>query len=92
MRIAIDISSLEFGGKQRQVTDLAAGLADAGDSVLQMVSKSREEYSDGVRRAGFNVTQPGRGARRDVARVPSVYGGHLARPHARVGRCGGLTR
>lgn len=72
MRIAVDISSLQFGGKERQVTDLAVGLAERGDDVVVVVNKSATAFLDRLRRPGIDVVELHREGRFDARVLPGI--------------------
>lgn len=65
MRICIDVSSLAPGGKERQVTDLAAGLAHRGHEIQLVVNKHASAYVDKPRSAGATVIELGCDRRMD---------------------------
>lgn len=66
MRVAIDISSLQFGGKERQVTDLAVGLAERGDEVVVIVNKSASAFLERLDRPRITIVELRRQGRFDV--------------------------
>jgi glycosyltransferase involved in cell wall biosynthesis len=65
-RIAIDISAFPVGGQERQVAQLARGLALEGDSVLLLINKRGRAFRDILSHPGIKVVELERMSRYDV--------------------------
>ncbi len=72
MRVAIDITSFPVGGQERQVAQLAFGLASRGHSVLLVINKSGSAFRDTLDHPGVEVVELGRLSRYDLRVLPDI--------------------
>ena len=72
MRVAIDVSSFPVGGQERQVAQLARGLASRGHPVLLIINKRGSAFRETLDHPGVEVVELKRMSRYDVRLVIDI--------------------